>query len=491
MRALGMVFRVYLSNILGAEGMGLYQLIFSVYLLASTIASAGITLAVTRLVSEQQINNNQKNMKRLIYRLMFISAIIGIATAIALYLTSPFIGEVLLQDARAVPSLQVLSISLPFMAVSAALRGYFMARRKIIFSSVNQMFEQAFRFIGCFALLYYYGDTEIGFACFIVMVADTVSEIISFIIQSGFIGRDLKTFPKTTHNKPPKNILKKFTEIALPVSLVRCINSALYTVENIIVPVMLTAVLASKSVALSQWGLLKGMALPLLMFPSSFLSSFVLLLIPEISENQIQGKTEETKRIIKLVLKLTFVSSIGISGAFYLLSDHLGVLIFNDTQIGFYLKILAPIMVFIYLENVAEGLLKGLGEQMTTLWLSVVNSVLRISLIYFLVSKRGMQGFLFVMIVSNIITSGLHLIKLLSISKLKIAWGSWVVKPLISIYIACVVSGFVLSFLQNTQDNLLLSVGVSGVLAGCIFFFFVFLTGCITKDDIQSLKKRK
>lgn len=490
LRGIGMVFRVYISNILGAEGMGLYQMIFSVYVLASTLASAGLTMAVTRMVSEEQVRASRKAIRGMMAKLLCVSTVLGVAMAAALFLFSPFIGAKLLGDARSISSLKVLSLSLPLMAVSASLRGYFMARRRIPFTAFTQVLEQIIRFAGCIVLLAVLGSNSLGPAIFAVMASDSLSELSSFLLQGGALSKDMKRLPEDGAAIPKKpSVFARLCAIALPIAAVRGLGSGLGTIESILVPQRMALYFGGTSGALAAWGQLKGMALPLLMFPSSFISSFVMLLVPEISENAVTRHDGENRLLTARAMHLTLASSIGIGALFLLLGNQLGAAVYNDGSIGFYLIILAPLMPFIYAESVAEGLLKGLDQQMSTLWFTIINSVVRIVLIWPLCAQLGMKGFLYVMLVSNVLTSFLHQRKLLRVTGLKLQWMKWVIKPLASAAAGICVA---LPVLRSTQNyGVWVQLFAGGGVCGAAYLIALYATGCVRREDIFGKRKKK
>ena len=118
LRTIGIFFRIYVSNRVGAEGMGLYQLIVSVYVLASSFAASGLTTAVTRLCAEEFACGTLTAAKRILRFAVMISCIVGIASALTIVASSDWIAKQCLHDLRAVPSLKILTISLPFMGIS-------------------------------------------------------------------------------------------------------------------------------------------------------------------------------------------------------------------------------------------------------------------------------------------------------------------------------------------------------------------------------------
>lgn len=485
LRGLGMVFRIVIANHLGAEGMGLYQIVVSVYMLASTLCSAGLSIAVTRLVSEEQLRCARAGLQKLMAFCLGVAAVLGAAVGAGLYLAAGALATFWIGEADAARSLQVLALSLPFMAVSACLRGYFTARRRIAFSSLSQLLEQGVKFGVCMGLIAWFGVQSTTFGCMLVMAADTVSEWFSFAFQFGGWRADCRRLPLTppgataataatsgsrkaaarptgppgdagTAQAPegrardqsgrggekdagpmPANLARRLAAIALPIAGVRLISSALYTVENTLVPGLLERFAArtqadAHALALTQWGQLKGMGIPVVMFPSTLLASFVLLLVPELSEYRAAGRHAEALRLIGLSLHVTLAAAIGAAAGLYLLADNICEVLYPGQGIGFYVQVLAPLTPFMYLENVAEGMLKGLGEQKVTLRYSIVNVLVRLALILPLAPRWGMPGFLWMMLVDNVVTSLLHTCRVLNVMRLRVDWGHWVVRPLVA-----------------------------------------------------------
>lgn len=495
LRLIGMAFRIVISNRLGAEGMGLYQIVLSVYLLASTLASAGLSVAVTRLVSEEQIATDRTGLQKLLRFCMAVSASMGAAAAAALYAASGWLAAHWVGEPAAAASLRVLSLSLPFMAVSASLRGYFTARRRIGFTSLSQLLEQGVKFAACMGAIALWGVQNAAFGCFLVMAADTVSEWFSCAFQYIGYRADSRRLPvqgRPLPQQPP--LAARLAEIVLPVAGVRIIGSALYTLENTLVPNLLQRFLLqsqpqtqARGLALAQWGRLKGMGIPVLMFPSTLLAAFVLLLVPELSEYRARQAGQQAAGVVSLALHVTLAASIGIAAGLYLLAEEICGVVYPGQGIGFYVRVLAPLTPFMYLENVAEGMLKGLGEQRAALRYSLVNVAVRLVLIALLVPRAGMTGFLWMMLADNIITSLLHAGRVLTALRLRPDWGRWVVRPLL-----CAAAAGALGTLLRRQlvlwgwRQLWMVLGVGGVMALC-YAALLFCLRSFTAADVQAL----
>ena len=130
LRVAGIFFKVFLADKLGSEGVGLYQLVFSVYVLAATFATSGICTGVTRLITDEMSLNNTKSASHILKTAIIITLAIALISVAIIYFGANFIAIMFLGDPRAALALKILCFSLPFMGVSSCLRGYFIARRK-------------------------------------------------------------------------------------------------------------------------------------------------------------------------------------------------------------------------------------------------------------------------------------------------------------------------------------------------------------------------
>ena len=145
LRAVGMLYRVFISGKLGEAGMGLYQLILSVYMLCSAFATAGVSIAVTRLVSHEQVSGGKRSIRAVMNFSLSWSITVALLIAVVLFTGANFIAATFLHSPASAPGLRILSLGLPFMAASAVFNGYFMARSRVWLSCAAQVAEQAVR----------------------------------------------------------------------------------------------------------------------------------------------------------------------------------------------------------------------------------------------------------------------------------------------------------------------------------------------------------
>lgn len=487
LRAAGMFLRVYVAARIGAEGMGVYQLITTVYNLAITVATAGLSVAATRVCADLAGAGKFTQARPAMRRILLLSAVMGLTAAFGLAGLSRVAAQWWLKDMRAVLPLRILAPSLPFMAMSAVLRGYFLAVRDVRPNSEAQLLEQAVR-IGLVALLLgRVGSADVETACAAVVVGNTISEACSWAYMAVRYGRSGRG---STKGPSPSHLGGTLAGILVPIAANQYLTSLLRTVENVMVPGCLALFTLSRETALAQYGALKGMAMPVLFFPFSFLSTLATLLLPDITEAHVRGDTRALKRLIDRVLMITLTMSILMSGVFTMLAYPLAEVLYHDAEIGFYLSVLGPLMPFMYMESMVDGILKGLNEQLSTFRYSVVDSVVRIVLIALLAPHFGMKGFLFVMLVSNLLTSLLNLHRLLDVTGMHIHWGKWVLGPLLCFGLAGGACRLVLAPLLEQHLSTLGWGLAAGAFMTLVYFVLLLFTGTLTLEDLW-LKKKK
>lgn len=494
LRTIGIFFRIYMSGKIGAEGMGLYQLVFSIYVLGSTFASSGICTAVTRLVTDELACGTRKSALHILRRAVLLSVLIGGASALLIFFGAEPISQWWLKDSRAIPALKILCFSLPFMGVSSCLRGYFMARRKASSPSRAQLLEQLVRIAVVLFLLDRFASLGIAWACVAVMTGDTLAEIASCLYLYISYRLDQRKIPSSAAETAPpvrRRVIARLMAIAGPITAGRYLNTILRTIENILVPQTLTKYTHSRETALSQFGMLKGMVMPLLFFPSSFLSAISTLLIPEISEANARRQKEKITRAVNRALQVTLLSSVLLSGLFTLFAGELGMVIYGSEEVGFQLRVLAPLMPIMYVESVVDGMLKGLNQQVSSLKYSVLDSTTRILMILFLVPAKGMEGFLLIMVISNLLTCFLNVHRLLTVTGIRLQWGSWIIKPVLAMATGAASIHLLLRFtsLRTLPQIWILIIG--GVSITLFYGLLLPLLGCIRREDLRQLRPQR
>ena len=482
LRAAGMFFRAWLAGSIGSDGIGLYSQIFSVYMLFYGLSSSGLNLAVTRLVSEELILGGKKGADLVMKRCMFAAALISSIFVALIFFGAEFISLSLIGDERVLPALKVLPFSLPFSSLCSCLKGYFLARKKSAPGSLSQLLEEAVRMGVIMSLVAKSVKKGLESACRLVVFGDVVAEISScLLVYIMFVVDKKKLLPKDKAYISKNSAYKKICHIALPISLGRGLNSLLRTAENFLVPSGLVKFGLSRDASLSIFGLVKGMALPLLFFPASLLNALATLLIPEMSEAVAGEKSYKIKYAVEKSLNIILITSIPFSALFFFGAEPFGQLIYKDSEVGEIIRLLSPLVPLMYIDSISDGLLKGLDQQNITFRNSMLDSLSRLVLIYLILPRLGSIGFIGIMYLSNLFTSSFNLFRLIKISKAKISIYKKAVLPLFFAFIVAVTVNSFLAQLKLANIIFCLLFSVLSLLGSAVLSL---LFGCFSLNDL-------
>ena len=433
LRLAGMGLRIYLANALGGEGMGLYQLVLAVYALFVTLATAGVSVAATRLMAEE-LSRGRAEARGMLVRLLAAGLGLGAFAMVAQFGLAGSAAAWWLGDARAAGALRAAAFGMPWMAVSAVLRGFFIARRRVEPNVLSQLAEQTVRIGVVYAVLEQgiLRGWDHGRKCTAVLAATALSEAVSACMMLLFYHREARRCFAGEKARRPRDPARRLWDILWPVEGGRCLASALHTAENMLVPACLTVCLldaGGRSAAVAQYGSLKGMALPLLTFPFGLLGSLSVLLMPEITQAHIRGERARLDCLLDRMLRLTGCFSALAGALFWVWGEPLALLLYHSQEAGFYLRVLGPAMPLMYLESMVDGAMKGMGEQKAVFRYSLWDAVLRIAGVLLLLPRWGMKGFLWVILLSSAYTCQMNTARLLHVSGLKPRLWRWLGAP--------------------------------------------------------------
>lgn len=487
-RFLGIVFKIWLSRAIGAEGMGLYQLIFSVYMLFSTFTSAGISTATTRLIADELALGGKNGAAMILRRCMLLTLLLAAASSASLLLGSDFISSRLLGDIRAAAAIKSISLIMPFMGISSVLRGYFIARRQAAPPAVAQLLEQLIRIAAVFLLLKKYSSQGISAACTSVIIADASAHFIAATLLALLYLHDIASLGcKCEKAAPTTGIFKAIIHISLPITAGRYLNTGLRTVESMLVPRGLEKSAAGNS-ALSQFGMIRGMALPVLFFPSTLLNAVSTMLIPEISEAAACGRKGLVKSAAERIIQLTALVSFLFSAIFLTSGKQIGSLLFKSNEVGYLLCALSPIVPLMYLDSVCDGILKGLDQQRFGFFTGLLDSGSRILLVLLILPRCGMNGFLGIMYFSNFLTCIMNVGRLVKVSKAQLNITGWLLLPISAALIIALTANRLLIIFKLPE---LIYIALICAVSFPLYTAALFSLGSLSADNIRDVIPRR
>ncbi|MCL2363844.1 MAG: polysaccharide biosynthesis protein [Defluviitaleaceae bacterium] len=490
-RILGFVYRIYMSNLVGAEGMGLYQLIMPVYALAWSISCAGFNTTVSKLTAQERARGEYGNMGRMLKQSVVITTLLGFALTAALYFGAELLAEYFFRDMRVVLPLQILAFGFPFMAAGTCMRGYFIGLQEAKIPAVNQVLEQIVRMVIVYVLAAQFVPRGLEYAAAVAVIAIVGEEVFSF----AFTFVSYKIFKKRRRlvKKPTltsRQTLGLIMSMALPLTGNRVAGSLLTAVENVMIPARLQQYGLSASEAISEFGRITGMAVPLIFFPTAVLTALSVTLVPAVAEAAASGNYRRISLATSKGLLFASVTGMGAAALFVFFSHELGMAIYNQ-PIGLMLQLLGVMAPFIYMSIIMSGVLNGLGCQLFIFRNALISSSITIAFTFFAVPYFGLPAYIFGWLLSLVVVIALSLHKIRQYVDYDLPLVGWLVKPLAGAALAGVLARVFANRVFMDALGLRVGVAVSIVVLFAVYFSMILLTGVISKREVMGLFKRR
>lgn len=477
LRGLGVAFNAYISRKIGAEALGLYTLLGSVYGFALTLALSGINLTTTRLVSDALGENSAEKVRISMKKCISYALFFGLTAFVGLIMLAEPLALHALKDARVIKSLRLCATTLPLIALSSCFNGYFTAVRRVYKNATVQIIEQLARIAFCAALLNLIIGRDMESCCVALVLGGALAEMLSFTISLFMFVFDRQKRVKFEKSGfPERKITKKMLSIGLPLAFSTYFRSALLSIEHILIPIGIEKSGSNRAQSLASYGTLQSMVMPLVLFPSALIHSFAGLLVPELAELKIQNNRTEIKYVAGRVCHLALVFAVGVSGVMIFFADELGTGIYGSEEAGRYIRLVAHIVPIMYLDTTVDSMLKGLGEHLYTMAINITDTLCSLVMVWILIPQMGIYGYITLIIVSEIFNASASIWKLIKVTKMRFRVGKWFVLPVIAIIVSTHAAGAVCSALGT---------GVLGaiLLSALLYFALVRITGAINKEE--------
>lgn len=416
-RLIGFFYRIYLSRTFGEEGMGIYQLTGPVMALSFSLTGAAFQTAISKFVAEATADSSPDKVSPTapLRLALCISLPLSLFVMLCISYFSVPLSVYWLGEPRTASLLRIMALSIPLSAVHACINGYFYGLKKAFVPAAAQIVEQLSRVLGVYLCsLYYIANNQIP-PLSITVLGLVIGEFVSTVVAicSYFF-----------HNAKSKAIMassqityRQLLLMVLPLIANRVTLNALQSLETVSLPARLKLYGYDQTTALSVYGVLTGMAFPLIFFPNAITGSIAVLLLPLISEESAKGNTKEVRKLIIKTIQYCSLLGFACLFVFLLFGDFLGTLLFQSKLAGLFITGLSYICPFIYLNSTLSAILQGLGKVITLFIVNISALLLRLLFIYTLVPVYGIQGYLWGLLAGQIFTCITYL---LAISKRKI-----------------------------------------------------------------------
>lgn len=385
-KIISMLIKIVLARLIGPEGMGIYMLVSPTFTLLIALAQLGFPVAISKLVAEEKGNN-----KNLVFSVIPISLLLNIIIIIILFFSSGYISTNLLNEPRSYYALICIGLVLPFISISSILRGYFFGKQKMLPHVLSNITEDIVRLIALIIGIPIFLSKGLEYAVAFVVLVNIISEFTSILILFFFVPKNFKLTKDDL--KPNKNSIKTVFSIGLPTTASRIIGSIGAFLEPIILTYVLIGIGYKSNYIVTEYGIISGYIMPLILIPSFFTLAISQALIPNISKAHSHGHYKYVKDKIKLAIFLSLLIGIPATILFELFPSVPMKLIYNLDEGTEYLKVLAPIALMHYIQAPLTASLQAMGKAKEAMRGTLIGTVVRtISLFCFSYLHIGLWG---------------------------------------------------------------------------------------------------
>lgn len=468
LRMVGTSFQVYLSGTIGAEGVGLLQLVLSVGSMALVAGMAGIRTATMYLTAEEIGKRRPGNIIWVLSGCALYSLTISISIGAGVYLAAPMLAELWIGNANIVDSLRLFAAFLPVNCLCGVMVGYFTGANRITTLAAVEVAEQFCSMACTVLLLQFWAGHNPERSCLAVVTGSGIGACLTLACLIILRLRE-KQVP---FQKIP--VRKRLLETAVPLAIADDLRTGISTVENLIVPKRL-ALYAGIQSPLAAFGTVCGMVFPILTFPMALLFGLTELLIPELARCNAAGSKARIDYLVKKSLRIALLFGTLCGIILFVTAEPLCIKLYGSTEAGKYLKWFAPLSVMLYCDAVTDAMIKGLGEQKASVRYNILTNTMDVAFLYLLLPWYGIFGYFVSFTVTHVINFILSIRRLLKITGISIKLTA----PLLTI-----LSAILTAFLCKTVSNPLLRSCTCMIILTCLLV----LSGVLQKADLLWLK---
>ena len=413
-RLIGFFYKIFLSRTIGAEGIGIYQMIFPIYGVCYALTTSGSEIAISRFVSRENGSGRPERARHVLTVGLGLALGLALPTAYFLYTNASFLALRVLQEIRTVRLLQILAFTIPFGACHSCICGYYYGSKRPAIPAAAQLFEQFSR-VGAVFLIYRVvaerGDSLTPLTAVVGLVLGEFASMLFclFFVSGEYTGRAAPASQSHSPAASGGSLALPMLRLALPVTANRLCINLLASAESILLPLCLQQYGHTSEEALSIYGTLSGMALSFILFPSVLTNAVSVMLLPSVSESQAAGEHQDLTRTVRRTVAFCLPLGIAFTVFFLLAGSFLGDFFFHSRMAGEFIMTLAWICPFLYLNGTLHSILNGLGRTGTGFFNNLTGSLIRIFFVLAFVPSFGIQGCLWGLLAGQLAVCGMNL----------------------------------------------------------------------------------
>ena len=407
-RCFGFVNRIFLSQLIGAEELGIYQMISPIYMVVYSLTTYGISTSLTKLTAGILAKGKNKEALKLLKQAIFLTFLLSLFAFVVVFFGADFICESILGAGMLSKSLRILPFSFFPVALKGCILAYFLGKENSGIHASSQLFEQIFR-VGCI-FLFAYCVPSISHDALLAVYGLVFGEYISFLFCFFYFLKDIKKdkskpISDNSDTSDDKTGFQNLIRQSIPITANKFCITLFASMEAILIPKMLLLYYENLQLAMEEYGHLTGMALPFLQFPATITNSLALILLPIVSKEASLDESKRLKKLTKYCIFSCLLLGILCSGFFYLTGPFLGKFVFHSPDAGTMIRSLSLLCPFLYLSSTMGSILNGLNRMTSSFLYHLLSIGLRTFIILIFVPEYGLNAYFAGMLASSFLHS--------------------------------------------------------------------------------------
>mgnify|MGYP000075974047 FL=1 len=411
-RVIGFFYRIFLSRTIGAEALGIYQLIGPVFSLCFALTASSIQTSISKFVGDaiggckDSLCGKKKARAYLILGLV-LSCGLSILTGVFMYLNADWIAVRFLGEARCAPLLVLLTYSLLPCCIHACINGYYYGKKNAFVPSLCQLIEQIARVGSVWIIFQITTEKGIPLTAFHAVCGLVIGECFGLLVSMSALLRE-KRLPRGSYTSDSicnSTMTHAFLAMVIPLTINHLSVAFSTSLENLLIPQKLQLYGYTQTDALSIYGILSGMTLSIILFPCVLTNSLSVLLLPAISEARGRSNENQIRRTTQKAIRLGLLLGFAFTILFLLTGDMIGNKLFHNALAGHFICRLAWLCPLMYITSLLNSILHGLGRPKQVLFVNLLACLIRIGMIWFLVPAYGIGAYLWGLLLSQVFAS--------------------------------------------------------------------------------------
>lgn len=410
LRFLSTSFQVYLSALIGPEGIGLIQLVLSLSGLAMTMALAGIRTTTMYLTAEDLGQGRRDNIPWVLTGCFGYCFATSGTVGLLLYQAAPVLARHWIGSMDALPALRCFAAFLPICCLCGVMTGYFTAANRITTLATVEVGEQLVSMALTLISLKVLSPGTTAGSCLAIVLGSSGGYALTLTVLLFLYRKDRR------HRGSRRPIVRRLLTSALPLAVADNLKGSISTLENLMVPRRL-ARYPGIAHPLAAFGIISGMVFPIMMFPSALLFSLAEVLIPELARCAACGSNGRISYLTRQNLRVTLLYGLICGGILFLLAEPLCARLYPHVLVAPYLKWFSLLVPMLYCDLIVDAMTKGLGQQRACVRYNILTNALDVVLLFFLLPRLGIAGYYLSFLVTHVLNFCLslrHLVKIVS-----------------------------------------------------------------------------